>query len=83
MATQLIKICLAPTTTPLGTVSCDNQVWAESYVVTPETAAQLDLLINGGFDADTYNLFFWGTVGLFIVGFTTGIIISQLRKMRR
>lgn len=83
MATQLVKVCLGPYVGPTGATLCNTQDWVESYVVTPETAAQLDLLINGGFDADTFNLFLWGTLGLFVVGFTTGIIISQLRKMRR
>lgn len=83
MPTQSVLVCSRFSTSSEGVTSCDAQTWSETYVVTPEQQAQLELLITGGFDTDIYLQFFWGTIGLFVVGFAAGIIISQVRKIRR
>lgn len=83
MSSQSVLVCSQFSTSSSGVVSCDVQAWTETYVVTPEQQAQIELLANGGFDSDTFQTFFIGTMGLFAVGFAVGIIISQLRKMRR
>ncbi|MEE5058202.1 hypothetical protein V2J93_05345 [Pseudomonas alliivorans] len=83
MSTQSVLICSAFQTSAEGVITCSSQTWSETYVVTPEQQAQLDLLITGGFDTEIFLQFFWGTIMLFIVGFGTGIIISQVRKIRR
>ncbi|RMW30560.1 hypothetical protein ALO95_200361 [Pseudomonas syringae pv. antirrhini] len=83
MPTQSVLVCSRFSTSSEGVTSCDSQTWSETYVVTPEQQAQLDLLINGGFDTDVFLQFFWGTIMLFIVGFSAGLIISIVRKIRR
>ncbi len=83
MPTQSVLVCSRFSTSSEGVTSCDAQTWSETYVVTPEQQAQLELLITGGFDTEIYLQFFWGTIGLFVVGFAAGIIISQVRKIRR
>jgi hypothetical protein len=59
------------------------QTWTETYVVTPVQQAQIELMANGGFDPETFSFFFSATLLLFGTGFAVGIIISQIRKMRR
>lgn len=83
MPTQSALVCSRFSTSSEGVTSCDSQTWSETYVVSPEQQAQLELLITGGFDTEIYLQFFWGTIGLFVVGFAAGIIISQVRKIRR
>lgn len=83
MPTQSVLVCGRFSTSSDGVTTCDSQTWSETYVVTPEQQAQLELLITGGFDTEIYLQFFWGTIGLFVVGFAAGIIISQVRKIRR
>lgn len=78
MATQSVLVCQT-----FSSGSCSSQVWVDAYVVTPDQEAQLNLLSSGGFDSDTFATFFEGTLALFAVGFTVGIIISQIRKVRR
>lgn len=83
MAVQSVLVCAEFSQSETGQTSCTSQAWTEAYVVTPEQQAQLDLLTTGGFDSDIFLQFFWGTIMLFIVGFSTGTIISQVRKIRR
>ncbi|RMM82992.1 hypothetical protein ALQ71_200111 [Pseudomonas coronafaciens pv. striafaciens] len=83
MPTKSVLVCGSFSTSPEGVTTCDSQTWSETYVVTPEQQAQLELLITGGFDTEIYLQFFWGTIMLFIVGFSAGLIISQVRKIRR
>jgi hypothetical protein len=76
-------VCTAYATGSDGVETCTTQAWVESYVVTPDQQAQLNLLTNGGFDSEMFTTFFMGTLMLFATGFAVGIIISQIRKMRR
>lgn len=83
MPSQSVLVCSQFSQSPEGPITCDAQTWTETYVVTPEQQAQLDLVINGGFDPEIFTFFFSATLMLFATGFAVGIIISQLRKMRR
>lgn len=83
MSSQSVLVCSQFTTSGEGVISCTQQVWTETYVLTPDEQAQLELVINGGFDASTFALFFNATLALFAIGFSVGIIISQIRKAKR
>lgn len=82
MTTQLILTCPGFETSPEGVTSCPGQAWVESYVVPADQAAQLDLVLNGGFDPDTFTLFFSGTLLMFCVGLGIGLIFSNVRKLK-
>jgi len=82
MATQPVLVCKAFTAAGDGSLNCTQQAWAEAYVVPPDAAAQIELLIQGGFDSETFELFFGGTLLMFAIGFGVGVIVSQLRKMK-
>lgn len=83
MSSQPVLVCAEFSQSGDGVTSCTKQTWVDTYVLTPDEQAQLQLVVNGGFDADTFTLFFGATLVLFATGFTVGIIISQIRKVRR
>lgn len=82
MATQPVLVCQQFTQAADGAITCTLQKWVDSYVVEPELQAQLQLLINGGFDKDTFLQFFGGTLLMFAVGFGVGLCISQIRRLK-
>ncbi|WP_268796411.1 hypothetical protein [Pseudomonas huanghezhanensis] len=83
MSSQSVLACSQFTTSSDGSISCTQQTWTETYVLSPDEQAQLELVIGGGFDAGTFTLFFNATLALFAIGFGVGIIISQIRKAKR
>jgi hypothetical protein len=83
MALEFIQVCRAWTTNPDSSVSCSAIDWIQGYVLPPEAGGQLDLLIQGGFDPALFRIGFLGTLSMFAVGFGVGLIISQLRKLKR
>lgn len=53
----------------------------DSYVVfTASEIETINLILNGGFSAEAFNIGFGGIISLWIIGLTTGIIISMMRK---
>lgn len=83
MSTQPVLVCAEFSQTGDGSISCTKQTWVDTYVLSPDEQAQLELVVNGGFDSDSFLQFFGATLTLFAIGFTVGIIISQIRKAKR
>ena len=83
MATQPVLVCQAFQQDGEGNISCSASVWVESYVFPPETAASIDLLLGGGFSEEAFSLGFAAMCVLFAVGLGIGLVLSQLRKVRR
>lgn len=83
MPTQPVLVCSQFSQTADGVTNCTSQGWVDTYVLTPDQQAQIELVIHGGFDPDTFTFYFGATMLLFATGFTVGIIISQIRKIRR
>lgn len=83
MALEFIQACRSWKTNPDESVSCDSFQWIQSYVLPAEAGGQLDLLIQGGFDPELFQIGFVGTLTLFAIGFGVGLIIAQLRKLKR
>lgn len=62
---------------------CDGVVtYVDAYLLPPDSAPMLELLLAGGFDADLANIGFFGVISLFVAGFTVGTIINLIRKTR-
>jgi hypothetical protein len=56
----------------------------DSYVVfTVSEFESINLLLNGGFSAEAFSIGFGGIVSLWIIGLTSGIIISIMRKANK
>lgn len=83
MATKFVRTCEQFETLVDGSIACSQEQWTELYVIPAEMAAQLELVLTGGFDGETFIQFFSATIVLFIVGFGIGLVISQVRKVRR
>jgi len=62
---------------------CDGTItYVDAYLLPADSAPMLGLLLAGGFDSELATIAFFGVISLFVVGFTVGIIINQLRKLR-
>lgn len=83
MAVEFIQACRTWTTNPDASVSCSSFEWIQGYVLPASAGDQLDLLIQGGFDPELFQIGFIGTLTLFAIGFGVGLVISQLRKIKR
>lgn len=83
MSTQPILVCQTFQTDEQGVVTCSASTWVDSYVFPPETAASIDLLLGGGFSEEAFALGFIALLLMFGTGFGVGLVIAQLRKIRR
>jgi hypothetical protein len=83
MAVEFIQACRSWVTNPDNSVSCASFEWIQGYVLPPEAGGQLDLLLQGGFSPELFGIGFSGTLTLFAIGFSVGLVISQLRKLKR
>ena len=62
---------------------CDGVItYSDAYLLPIEAAPMLQLLLAGGFDETLVNYGFMGVVTLFVAGFSVGIIVSLIRKLR-
>lgn len=83
MAVEFIQACRTWSTNADGSIGCTSFVWVQGYVLPPEAAGQLDLLIQGGFSEELFQAGFVGTLTMFGIGFGIGLIVSSLRKLKR
>jgi len=62
---------------------CDGVItYTTAYLLPPDSAPMLELLLAGGFDEELAMIGFFGVISLFVAGFTVGIIVNQIRKLR-
>ncbi len=52
----------------------------EFLVFTKSEIESINLVLNGGFSSEAFGVGFGGIISLWIIGLTTGIIISIIRK---
>lgn len=83
MSTQPILVCQTFQTDAQGVVTCSASTWVDSYVFPPDTAASIDLLLGGGFSEEAFALGFAALMLMFAIGFGIGLVISQMRRLRR
>ncbi|TBW03698.1 hypothetical protein E0E52_14505 [Azotobacter chroococcum] len=83
MALEFIQACRSWTTNPDGSANCSSFEWIQAYVLPPEVEGHYDLLVQGGFSTELFSIGFMGTLSLFVTGMTVGLVVSQLRKMKR
>ncbi len=44
-----VQVCTAWTSTPEGFMACRELAWQQAYLIPPEAAGYVDILVNGGF----------------------------------
>lgn len=83
MATEFVQVCRSWISNPDQSLSCSAYEWIQGYILPPTAEGQLDLLVQGGFSEDLFRIGFIGTLSCFAVGFGIGLVISQVRKLKR
>jgi hypothetical protein len=67
-----------------GNGLCDGVItYADAYLLPSDSAPMLELLLAGGFDAEVALIGFGGVITLFVTGLTVGMIVQQIRLMRK
>jgi len=62
---------------------CDGTItYSPAYLLPPDSATQLGLLLGGGFDVQMAEIGFLGVITLFATGLAVGTIISVIKKLR-
>lgn len=46
-------------------------------------ATQTELLLQGGYDSEAFNTAFMGVLSLWTAGLAVGLIVGQIRKLKR
>lgn len=82
MSVVAIQACTEWGTQPGGIVVCTAYEWQQTYLIPPEAAGYVDILVNGGFHPESFGIGFFGVMGVFATGLSIGWIASLLRKMR-
>lgn len=82
MAVVSVQACTSWVTNPDTTVSCAALEWQQAYLIPPEAAGYVDLLVSGGFSPEAFSVGFGGTLLVFAVGLSGGMIATILRRMR-
>lgn len=61
---------------------CVHTEWRQAYLIPPEAAGYVDILVTGGFSPKAFGIGFAGTLGVFLTGLAVGWIASILRKAK-
>lgn len=61
---------------------CVNPSYVDAYLLPPDSAPMLELLLAGGFNEDAAMAGFLGVFTLFAAGLAVGIIVNLIRKLR-
>ncbi|MCY1276880.1 hypothetical protein D9M68_665020 [compost metagenome] len=77
-----VQVCTAWTSTAEGFQQCSHLAWQQAYLIPPEAAGYVDILVNGGFSPAAFGIGFAGTLGVFATGLAIGWIASILRKAK-
>lgn len=83
MSLAAVRVCTSYTTGTDGAVSCSSEQYVETYLFSTAESAELNLISTGGLDVEAFSLFFVGTLLVFATGLGVGLILSQIRKVRR
>lgn len=82
MAVVAVQACLAWVSNPDGSLSCSQLAWQQAYLIPPEAAGYVDILVSGGFSPEAFGVGFGGTLLVFAIGLSGGMVASVLRRMR-
>ncbi|MCU9947897.1 hypothetical protein [Pseudomonas sp. PDM13] len=81
MSVVAVQVCTKWHNGLLGTY-CIQQEWRQAYLIPPEAAGYVDILVSGGFSPEAFGVGFAGTLGVFLTGLAVGWIASILRRAK-
>lgn len=83
MALVWVQGCESFATDPeTSALYCANLEWHQTYLIPPEAAGYVDILVSGGFSPEAFGIGFGGTLMAFAIGLSGGLVASVLRRMR-
>ncbi|WP_269963170.1 hypothetical protein [Pseudomonas citronellolis] len=63
-------------------MACNQLAWQQAYLIPPEAAGYVDILVSGGFSPEAFSIGFFGVLSVFASGLAVGWIASLLRKAK-
>lgn len=82
MSVVAVQVCMSWVTNPDASVSCTQLGWQQTYMIPPEAAGYVDILVSGGFSPEAFGVGFAGVLMVFVIGLSAGSVVSILRRMR-
>lgn len=82
MSVVAVQVCLDWITNGDNSMSCTRLAWQQAYLIPPEAAGYVDILVSGGFSPEAFGVGFVGVLSVFCTGLAGGWIASILRRMR-
>lgn len=82
MSVVAVQVCMQWVTHSDNSLSCTQLGWQQAYMIPPEAAGYVDILVSGGFSPEAFAVGFGGTLLVFAVGLSGGMVASILRRMR-
>jgi len=77
-----VQVCTGWASTPEGLMQCQHIEWRSAYLIPPEAAGYVDILVNGGFSPEAFGIGVAGVLGVFATGLIVGWFASLLRKAK-
>lgn len=82
MGVVAVQVCTLWATTKKGLMECQQIEWQQAYLIPPEAAGSVEILVNGGFSLEAFSIGVAGVLGAFVTGLLTGWVASLLRKAK-
>ena len=82
MGVVAVQVCTSWASTSDGFMQCGHLAWQQAYLIPPEAAGAIEILVNGGFSLEAFSIGVAGVLGAFVTGLLTGWVASLLRKAR-
>lgn len=82
MAVVAVQVCMSWVSNPDSSLTCSQFGWQQAYLIPPEAAGYVDILVSGGFSPKAFAVGFSGTLLMFAIGLSGGMVASILRRMR-
>lgn len=82
MTVTYLQTCSQWANQPDGSLICSQLEWQRAFLIPPEAAGYVDILVSGGFSPEAFAVGFGGTLLVFAIGLSGGMVASILRRMR-
>jgi hypothetical protein len=82
MTLVAVQVCTNFVTNSDSSISCGSTAWQQAVLIPPEAAGYVDILVSGGFSPESFVVGFGGTLLVFAIGLSGGMVASILRRMR-